>query len=58
MGQGTKYKSASLYKARRGEIFPAEDGKDADYLLTMMTEDRTLQVNSRLAGTSSIRLEY
>ncbi|KAF8542072.1 CPSF A subunit region-domain-containing protein [Trichophaea hybrida] len=42
--KGVKYKSASLYKARKGEFFPAEDDKDADYLLAMMTEDRTLQV--------------
>lgn len=42
--QGTKYKSGCLYKARAGELLPATEARDTDYILTLLTEDQTLQV--------------
>jgi cleavage and polyadenylation specificity factor subunit 1 len=48
MVQGSKYKSGSLYKARKGEVV-ANSSTDVDFILALLTEGGALQVSPQWA---------
>lgn len=43
--QGGKYKSACMYKSRKGEFLSSEKDADENYVLVLMGKDTNLQVH-------------